>query len=967
MKTASHLRISIHLRFKFGITLVVLLAAVLLVAGESAPADVVDYREQIHPVLEQHCLHCHGEDEQASGLRVDQRSSMLRGGDSGLASIVPGEPEKSYLLDVVNHVDPDMAMPPDGDKLSENEIALLSQWIKSGATVPGQMQSVAETKSDHWSFQPIRRPEVPKVESPSEGNVSTADSAEFSDRPDAHPIDRFLLRALNDKGLAFSQPADLRSLIRRVSIVLTGLPPTQDQTAAFIKASRANPEQAYEELVDELLSSHHFGERWAQHWLDVIRWAETNGSESNAYRKNAWIYRDYVIRAFNDDKPYDEFLFDQIAGDTNGQGDATGYLVSGPHVPTATVGREPVARRQARADRVDEILQTVGATALGVTIGCARCHHHKFDPISIQDYYSMSAVFQDVEFGSREPKLADDHPRKVRGDELMDQIQVLRKQIQPTGPWLEDWSAYHEIHVPETKCSSVRIRFAKNFVRLDELEVFGSAEESPNFALASEGTEVQGAIEITKASMPLKNINDGKFGNQSWIAKVDNANTNKDKADKDKPNNAKPTKPWVQFDFAEPQSVSRLRLSTNRNDVIETDYLEGKGKMMFEVASVEFKTEDDQWTMVVEPKTLNKVDDEKDGRAELLKEISELIERRNEEGPRASFVGKFVDPVKTFVLGRGSPESPREEVFPAGLAELGSDLGVEADAAGPTRRAAFAKWTTGPDNPLTARVIANRLWHHVFGRGIVSTTSDFGVAGAKPTHPELLDWLAAELVEPTLTPEGQPWSMKRLIRMMVMSEAFRQSSLPKEGPLRIDSDAALLWRFAPQRMEAEVIRDSILQASGLLKPTIGGRSFRIHNVKKRYAQWEVTDNFGPQTWRRMIYQERMRRVNDQMFTAFDFPDCGQVQAKRRSSTTPLQALNLMNSNFVMDQAKHISDRAREDAGGSMEESIDRCFEFILGRLPATEERDACLELVKENGLTLVCRALINSNEFAFLP
>lgn len=343
-----------------------------------------------------------------------------------------------------------------------------------------------------------------------------------------------------------------------------------------------------------------------------------------------------------------------------------------------------------------------------------------------------------------------------------------------------------------------------------------------------------------------------------------------------------------------------------------------------------------------------------------------MIGSLSEEGPRPSFVGRFVPPVVTRVLLRGSPESPRDEVMPAGPAIFDGDLELTSDDAGPKRRRQFGNWIASADNPLTARVMANRIWHHVFGSGIVATTSDFGSAGAPPTHPELLDWLAAEFVEP-LVPGNKPWSMKSMIRMMVMTHAFQQSSAPHDKAMLADANSALLWRFPPKRVEAEVIRDSILLASGCLDQTIGGRSYRIHNVKKTYAQWEVLNNHGPETWRRMIYQERMRRVDDGMFTAFDFPDCGQVRAKRPVSTTPLQALNLMNSDFVIDQAKRIAERALQESGGDPEKSVDRCFRLLLGRDPDGEEQAACLQLAKENNLALVCRALVNSNEFAFLP
>lgn len=262
--------------------------------------------------------------------------------------------------------------------------------------------------------------------------------------------------------------------------------------------------------------------------------------------------------------------------------------------------------------------------------------------------------------------------------------------------------------------------------------------------------------------------------------------------------------------------------------------------------------------------------------------------------------------------------------------------------------------------------MANRIWQHVFGAGLVVTGGDFGRAGAPPSHPELLDWIAAEFSTPS-RPEGTPWSMKELIRLLVTSDTFKRSSSPSATGLEKDATSSLFWRFPPRRVEAEVIRDGILLASGKLNREMGGRSYRIHNVKKTYAQWKVVNNFGPETWRRMIYQERMRRVDDQIFTAFDFPDCGQVRAKRPVSTTPLQALNLMNSAFVVDQAKHLADRAKIDSGNNLSESVARAFELIFTRKPSQDELNASLEVAKTRGLEIVCRALMNSNEFAFLP
>ncbi|MDG1896829.1 MAG: PSD1 and planctomycete cytochrome C domain-containing protein [Fuerstiella sp.] len=899
-------------------------------------AQEVNFKRDVAPILKERCWFCHGEDEQESGLRLDLRPRMLRGGDSGLAAVVPGKPKKSYLVDVIKHLDADVKMPPDEDRMPDSEIELLTRWIQQGATWPGQMDSVAEDKTDHWSFQPVVRPAVPDI---------VTDSSNL--------VDAFLLGALAKRELSFSAPADPRSLNRRVSIVLTGLPPTPSEMKTFVNAWAQDEDAAYEALVDRLLASPHFGERWAQHWLDVIRWAETNGSEANLYRKNAWVYRDYLVRSFNEDKPYDRFVQEQIAGDSMGVGEATGFLVAGPHVPAATVGREPTAIRQARADRMDEIMQTVGASVMGVTIGCARCHNHKFDPITIKDYYAMTAVFQDVEFGGRHPEYSKSHPLRQRGAELWRQIATQRAKLREFGGWEEDWGAYRELHFQTATTKAVRFRFKMKNVGLDELEILSPAGQGENLADRRRGTKLSGFPEKgTDGRNPIHRVNDGEYGTMAWRARAD-----KDSEER----------PTLQFDFEQPEKISRLRLSSNREYFYDTDYLDRKPYLPKYEYDMDVLAEDGTWKPWVGTWFVNKKLNEKHSdRQPIIAEIQRLISLLAEEGPRPSFVGRFVQPQVTRVLLRGSPETPRDEVMPAGPAILNGDLQLTSEAPGAKRRAEFAKWVTSSDSPLTRRVIVNRIWHHVFGSGIVPTTSDFGKAGAPPTNPKLLDWLAAEFVDPTVS-KKQPWSMKAMIRLMVMSDAFRQASTPNPDGLVADAGSQLLWRFPPQRVEAEVIRDSILQASGSLDRSLGGRGYRIHNVKKTYAQWQVVNNHGPETWRRMLYQERMRRVDDLMFTAFDFPDCGQVRAKRPVSTTPLQALNLMNSPFVIEQSKRIADRAAQDSAGDEQAAVHRCFQLLVGRSPDADELTDCLTLAQEEDLSLVCRAIINSNEFAFLP
>ena len=894
----------------------------------------IDFEEDVYPLLQDYCIDCHGPEKQKSGFRVDRRVHLLKGGDTGMAAVIPGIPEKSYMMEVLNSDDPEISMPPKGGPLFEDEIEIIKEWIAQGADWPGQMNDKIEEGTDHWAFLPVKRPDIPLAE--------------------PNPVDSFLEDRLVKEEIPVNNTADPLSLIRRASIVLTGLPPKAERVRMFLLDYKSDPDNSYSDLVEELLSSPHFGERWAQHWLDVIRWAETNGSESNLYRKLAWTYRDYVIRSFNQDIPYDQFVREQIAGDGLGVGEALGFLVAGPHVPAATVGQEPSAKRQARADRMDEIMQTVGASMMGVTMSCARCHNHKFDPISIQDYYSMSAVFEDIEFGSRFPEFDINHPRKKKAKNLWKQIAMNRSKIRSqTEVWEEDWGGYKEVHWKPVEVSAMRLNFWSGYVGLDEVEVFGKPSEDVNWAHKSHGTRAhtEAAFSQQGDRFPIDRVNDGKFGTQRWQASY---------------NNQKKQNPWLELTFTKPVTVGRLRISTNREYYLETDYLEHKNKFNFDEFLVSVKMSDGEWKQIASIHDFRKLAEEDKVVSDSVQEINHLTYRLAEEGPRPSFVGSFIDPKMTYVLHRGSPENPRDLVVPGAPKILQGELGMDSKESGRSRRSRFAEWVVGDENPLTARVMANRIWQHVFGSGIVTTGSDFGRAGAKPSHPELLDWLALEFAQPS-RPEGIPWSMKELIRLLVTSDAFKRSSEPTSVGMEKDASSTLLWRFPPRRVEAEVIRDGILLASGKLNPRLGGRSYRIHNVKKTYAQWEVVNNYGPETWRRMIYQERMRRVDDRIFTAFDFPDCGQVRDKRPVSTTPLQALNLMNSEFVVDQSKHLAMRAKKNVNGKMEDAVIRCFELLFGRPPDASELSLAINVANDRGLEIVCRSLINSNEFAFLP
>jgi len=503
---------------------------------------------------------------------------------------------------VIKSDDPEIGMPPKGGKLFDDEVELLEQWIAEGAVWPGQMEDKIEEGTDHWAFQSIDRPTIPKKSK--------------------NPIESFIDRRLKVEGIPPNRKTDPLSLIRRASVVLTGLPPQPSRVADFLSDYKKNPEQAYTILVDELLASTHFGERWAQHWLDVIRWAETNGSESNLYRKLAWVYRDYVIRVFNQDIPYDEFVRQQLAGDGMGMGEALGFLVAGPHVPAATVGQEPSAIRQARADRMDEIMQTVGASMLGVTMSCARCHNHKFDPISIQDYYSMTAVFQDIEFGSRFPEFSKEHPRKTKANEFWKDIAKNRNIIRKkTSTWEEDWGGYKEIHWKPIEVVGLRLNFWSGYVGLDEVEIFGLPTENINLAIASNGTKVKTDLAFAQQGdrFPITRVIDGKYGTQRWQASY---------------NKEKKQNPWLEFTFEKPVKVGRLRMSSNREYYYETDYLEQKNKFNFDKFLVNVKLVDGTWQEIASIQEIRDLMKREKTMGDAISEINHLAYKLSEEGPR---------------------------------------------------------------------------------------------------------------------------------------------------------------------------------------------------------------------------------------------------------------------------------------------------------------------------------------------
>jgi len=889
-----------------------------------AAAKPVDYAADIQPILERSCFQCHGPEKQKSGFRLDRRADALAGGDNSAHDIVPQRSADSPLIHAVAALDEDFVMPEKGDRLTAAEIGLLRAWIDQGAVMPeGVSADQPSSNKVPWSFQPLVRPAVPAAPP---GAVPRA------------PVDAFVVDKLTREKLALSPEADRRTLYRRLSLVLLGLPPTPEDVEAFIK----DPDPlAYEHLVDRLLASPHFGEQWAQHWLDVVRFAETNGSESNLYRRNAWAYRDYVIGAFNRDLPLDRFLQEQIAGDFLGVDEATTFLVSGLFVPPDTVGQEEQAIRQARADQLEETIQSVSAAALGVTMGCARCHNHKFDPITQKDYYSLAAVFQGLQYDFRpwrtQPEAA---AHDARAAQLREALERQRAELRATNsPWTEEWPSHLETHFPAVTTRALRVELPAAFAGpIDEFEIYGAATGDRNLALAAHGAKARSGKSKEDPARPVSNLIDGLRDHyHNWRAREADAA-------------AAPA--WFEIELPAEAMVDHIAISADRGTLETTDYLTekpGAGPRKFRLSA---RTAAGEWREIAAVDVT--AGDARPGVAR----IRQLARDYTAELPPPIFAGRFAPPGPTHILGRGDPMSPREEVAPAAPAALHGDLGLTAQASDQARRLAFAEWVTSPDrDPLTPRVLANRLWLHVFGKGLVDTPSDFGNVGAPPTNPALLDWLASELV-------ADGWSAKKIVRLLVCSGAFRQASAPNAGAAAIDADARDLWRFPPRRIEAETLRDSILLVAGTLDPKMGGPGFRIHADKKRFESWRVVDNAGPTTWRRMIYEERMRGIDDQMFTAFDRPDCGQVVPKRTASTTPLQALNLLDGPFVLGQAEQLAARVGREAGPDPTAQVARVFALAFCRSPSPRELQAARALVGSDGLPALCRALFNANEFS---
>jgi len=912
----------------------------------SAADGGVDFAEEIQPLFAQHCYECHGPQKQESNFRLDVRQIAVAGGDFGEPAIVSGKPNESPLLAYISGEGAIVMPPEEEQRLSAAEIALVRRWIEQGANWPDELAGDASHQtlsSDHWAFQPLAESAPPAV-----------DDNGWS----AGAIDRFIFRRLAEAGLRPSSPADRHTLIRRLYLDMHGLPPTSHEIETFLANDRPD---AYPLLVESVLASPRYGQRWARHWLDVVRFAETNGFETNTPRPNAYHYRDYVIKALNEDKPYDEFVFEQIAGDTVGADAATGFLVGGPWdtVKSPDINLTLMQRQDEMAD----IINTTGTAFLGLTLGCARCHNHKFDPVLQKDYYSLQAVFAGVRHGERPYQTPEYKARMAIAEQVADEIATLRRELAPLETKLRP-PVSPERNVEEFEPIAARwVRFLVHQTNdgaepcIDELEIYRAgtfdSAEPENVALATAGTLLQSSGDYAGSPRhKLEHLNDGQHGNErSWISNTSG-------------------KGWVIVELPEPTVIDHVVWGRDRNkkyrDRLAIDY-------RIEVAELP-----DAWQAVAssEDRLSHSEDDDPRHRYDLtsltsneleqaearLDELLALLERHDRltAAPPMVYAGRFEQPETTHRLYRGDPMQKREPVLPDALTLLGS-LGLEEQTPEANRRTALARWMTSADNPLTARVIVNRLWHYHFGTGLVNTPGDFGENGGRPSHPELLDWLARELID-------SGWSLKHIHRLILLSSTYRQASAPSKEALAVDAGSRLLWRYPPRRLEAEAIRDSILQTSGLLNHAMSGPGFSAFEPNENYVRvYQPRETFDAEGWRRMIYMTKVRMEHDAVFGAFDCPDAGQVCARRSRSTTAIQALNLLNSPFILRQAQVFADRVVADVGNEITPQVEQAFRLALGRAPDEQEQTMAAELVQQHGLTSLCRALFNCNEFLFMP
>jgi hypothetical protein len=857
--------------------------SLVLSAAQGPPQSrPVDFAADIRPILEEKCLSCHGAAPAMSRLDLRSREAALAGGARGTV-LVPGNAELSKLYRVVAGLE-QPAMPMQGTPLTTVQVAAVKRWIDEGAVWDEKAEAptpVATTTAPaivdrpltpeergYWAFKLPEQAAVPLV-----GRNLTS------------PIDRFLEKAREERGLTAAPRADRLTLVRRAFLDLIGLPPSPAEVAAFLADEKSG---AWERLIDRLLASPHYGERYGRHWLDVARYADSAGFEYDMHRPNAWRYRDYVISAFNADKPYNVFLIEQLAGDemdgrTEDSLIATGFLRAGPRV----LFREK-DNPERRFDYLDEILGTIGKGTLGLTVNCARCHDHKFDPIRQKDYYALQAsIFGYIETevplappAEAEAYLAANEAIRAKRDELRKLVDAIEK------PYRE-----------RLELEQIKRRFPE--------AIYRAAAKPESERTAGErllAVQVYEAVNVTGAEIDKVMRPEELASKQDLLERL------------------------AAIEKQRPKPLPMAEIAT------DGDYRFSPLGAGDEVVSCP--------KCRIPPPFPGSYLHRGPGRYEVPPSYFLIRGDAESRGP-------LMKPGFIEVITRGNPATaiPRPDGRTSG------------------RRLALAQWIGSPQNPLTARVIVNRLWQKHFGRGIVATLENFGRMGEQPTHQDLLDYLAVDFME-------HGWSIKRINKLMMMSEAYQMaSSFEHEVSAKNDPENRYLWRFRPQRLEAEIVRDSMLAVGGNINLAIGGEPIFPFIPKDILAgqfrgKWENTPD-GPAAWRRGVYVYRRRSLPYPMFDTFDHPDMNVTAGARNVSTVPTQALTLLNNPFVLDQAGRLADRVSRETSDPYSQ-IDLAYRIALGRPAAEQEITVAMDLIRKQSLAAFAHVLLNLDEFMYM-
>jgi hypothetical protein len=883
--------------------------------GAAYPAGAGDpgaefFEKKIRPLLVEHCYACHSKDakKQRGGLLLDTRAGLRKGGETGPA-IVPGKPKESLLIKAVRHLDPELKMPRDG-KLSEAAIADLEQWIAMGAPDPRDDDKGAKaidwtSARRHWSFQPIREPDLPAVK-----NTPWASS----------PIDRFIAAKLEDKGLSPSPPADPRTLLRRIHYDLIGLPPSPEEVAAFQKAAIGNPQSAIENVIDHLLASPHYGERWGRHWLDVARYADTKDGVlmfgDDRVRPYAYTYRDYVIKAFNEDLPFDRFIHEQLAADQiepkveSWRLAAMGFL---------TLGRMFDNNIH---DVLDDRIDVVTRGFLGLTVSCARCHDHKYDPIPTADYYSLYGVFASCEAPLELPLIGrpEDHPGhaefekkagpqrekinnlleqqfKAQTDAARSRVGDYLLRVATTPPDPLETAIFFLSLAPEDLRPQIVHRWRRYLADPDRATdpVFGPW---PDFMKLSD-------VDFATVALKVQTY---------WLGK-------------DKGTLKGQLNPLVYTELAKAKLASKADVARLYGGLLSR--VQGpKGPSEDNDAVrqlISVVTSPDSPAFFPKSQTYYYMSrGEKDNYGGLLSGLDKIAVQFPKAPPRAMTLHDAAMIYQPRIFQRGNAAVLGEAV-PRRFLEI-----IEGDKRKPfahgSGRLDLAKAITAPGNPLTARVIANRVWMHHFGESLVANPSDFGTRTAPPLHMELLDYLAT-----TLMKDG--WSLKKLHRRIILSSAYQQASWDRAECRQVDPENKFYWRANRRRLDLESMRDTMLAGSGRLDRTQFGRPVDVVNDSNNR--------------RRTVYGLVDRQTLPGLFRAFDFASPDQSAERRPTTTVPQQALFAMNSPFMMEQAKALA--ARAEKSNSPEERVHNLFQLALGRAADKLEVEAALQFLETKG------------------